>query len=115
LPPRAIRQAVGLALAVAIAGSWLGIDAWGMFGFELSGNNLPLALGLAGVQCWLSVGVFILCPDAMRGTLVPGRRRRNAAIGAVLLALYAGFACKRLRDAHFAPTGWRAALAIRIF
>lgn len=102
LPPRAIQRAVGLALAVAIAGSWLGIHAWGMFGFELGWSNWPLALGLAGVQCWLSVGVFILCHDAMHGTLVPGWPRLNAAIGAMLLGLYAGFAWKQLRDAHFA-------------
>jgi beta-carotene ketolase (CrtW type) len=47
------------------------------------------------------VGVFIVCHDAMHGTLVPGRPQLNASIGAVLLALYAGFAWKHLRDAHF--------------
>jgi beta-carotene ketolase (CrtW type) len=37
----------------------------------------------------------------MHGSLAPGRPRVNAVIGAVLLALYAGFAWKRMRDAHF--------------
>ena len=102
LPARPFQRAVGLALALAIAGNWLAIHAWGMFVFELTWSNWPLALAMAGVQCWLSVGVFIVCHDAMHGTLVPGAPRINSAIGAVLLALYAGFAWKQLRDAHFA-------------
>lgn len=102
LPPRPLQRAVGLALALAIAGGWVAIHVWGMFIFRLSAANWPLALVVAGLQCWLSVGVFIICHDAMHGSLVPGRPRLNSAIGAVLLALYAGFAWKRLRDAHFA-------------
>lgn len=102
LPARTYQGAIGLVLALAIAGSWLGIHAYGMFVFEISWTNWPLALMLAMVQCWLSVGVFIVCHDAMHGSLVPGRPRFNALIGTVLLALYAGFAWKYLRDAHFA-------------
>ncbi len=100
LPPHGFQRAIGLALALAIAGSWLAIHAYAMFVFELSWTNWPLALAMAAVQCWLSVGVFIVCHDAMHGTLVPGHRRVNAAIGTVLLALYAGFGWKHLRDAH---------------
>ncbi|GAB4473214.1 MAG: fatty acid desaturase [Erythrobacter tepidarius] len=102
MPPQAFQRAIGLALALAIGGSWLAIHAYAMFVFELTWGNWPLALMIAGVQCWLSVGVFIICHDAMHGTLVPGRPKLNSAIGAVLLALYAGFAWNRLRDAHFA-------------
>lgn len=101
LPGRDVQRAVGLGLAAAIAGSWIGIHAWGMFVFELSWSNWPLALAMAAVQCWLSVGVFIVCHDAMHGSLVPGHPKINAMIGAVLLALYAGFAWKQMRDAHF--------------
>lgn len=101
LPARSAQGVIGLALALAIAGSWLGIHAYGMFVFEISWSNWPFALMLAAVQCWLSVGVFIVCHDAMHGTLAPGRPKLNAAIGAVLLALYAGFAWKQMRDAHF--------------
>lgn len=100
LPERSFQRAVGLALALAIAGSWLAIHAYAMFVFELTWANWPLALVMAGVQCWLSVGVFIVCHDAMHGTLVPGRPRINGIIGTVLLALYAGFGWKHLRDAH---------------
>jgi beta-carotene/zeaxanthin 4-ketolase len=100
LPARSAQGMIGLALAAMIAGSWLAIHFWGMFVFELSWVNWPLALAVAAVQCWLSVGVFIVCHDAMHGTLMPGRPKANSAIGAVLLALYAGFAWKQLRDAH---------------
>jgi beta-carotene ketolase (CrtW type) len=102
LPARGRQGAIGAALALAIAGSWLAIHAWGMFLFELRWGNWPVALAVAAVQCWLSVGVFIVCHDAMHGSLMPGHPRINGAIGAVLLALYAGFAWKQLRDAHFA-------------
>ncbi|PLK24546.1 beta-carotene ketolase [Porphyrobacter sp. TH134] len=102
LPDRSVQRVVGLALGLAIAGSWLAIHAYAMFVFELTWSNLPFALAMAMVQCWLSVGVFIVCHDAMHGSLVPGRPRLNGVIGAVLLALYAGFAWRQLRDAHFA-------------
>ena len=100
-PARAQQGTIGLVLALAIAGSWLGLHAYGMFVFELTWSNWPAALAMAAVQCWLSVGVFIVCHDAMHGSLVPGRPKLNGAIGAVLLALYAGFAWKQMRDAHF--------------
>jgi len=102
LPARQTQGVIGAGLAALIAGAWLGIHFWGMFIFELSWTNWPLALGLAMVQCWLSVGVFIVCHDAMHGSLIPGNARANSVIGAVLLALYAGFAWQQLRDAHFA-------------
>lgn len=101
LPARRAQSVIGLALAALIAGSWLGIHIFGMFVFELTLANLPFALALAAVQCWLSVGVFIISHDAMHGSLVPGKPTVNSAIGAVLLALYAGFGWKTLRDAHF--------------
>ncbi len=100
LPGRGAQTAIGLMLAALIAGSWLGIHAYGMFVFELTWANLPFAIALAAIQCWLSVGVFIVCHDAMHGTLAPDRPKLNAAIGAVLLVLYAGFRWRFLRDAH---------------
>jgi len=101
LPRQPAQRAIGLALAALVAGSWLAIHFYGMFVFELTWASLPVALALAAVQVWLSVGVFIICHDAMHGILAPGWPRVNAAIGAVLLMLYAGFRWKRMRDAHF--------------
>jgi beta-carotene ketolase (CrtW type) len=100
LPDRSTQRAIGLALGLGIAGSWLCLHAYAMFVFELTWLNWPFAIGMAIVQCWLSVGVFIVCHDAMHGTLLPGLPRVNAVIGTVLLALYAGFGWKHLRDAH---------------
>ena len=100
VPDRSVQGLIGLALAVAIAGTWLTIHFYGMFVFELSWASLPFALALAAVQCWLSVGVFIICHDAMHGTLAPGRPRLNTTIGTVLSFLYAGFSYTKLRDAH---------------
>lgn len=100
LPSQTVQGFVGLALAALIAGSWLGIHAYAMFVFELNWQNLPFAIGMAIVQCWLSVGVFIVCHDAMHGTLVPSRPKLGGAIATVLLFLYAGFGWTNLRDAH---------------
>ncbi|MEL7198693.1 MAG: fatty acid desaturase [Pseudomonadota bacterium] len=101
LPSRNAQNAIGLTLAAMIAGSWLGIHFYGMFVFELTWASLPVALSMAAAQIWLSVGVFIVCHDAMHGSLAPGHARVNSAIGAVLLMLYAGFNWRTLRDAHF--------------
>ncbi len=92
---------IGLTLAALIAGGWLAIHFYGMFVFELTWATLPIAIALAAVQVWLSVGVFIVCHDAMHGSLAPGFTRINSAVGAVLLMLYAGFNWRTLRDAHF--------------
>ena len=100
--PHALQRALGLLLAFAIAGTWLGLHLYAVLVFELSWSNLPLALLMAAALCWLSVGVFIVSHDAMHGSLAPGWPRLNAVIGAVLLFLYAGFAWRRMRDAHFA-------------
>jgi len=100
LPSQAVQGSVGLLLAALITGGWLGIHAYAMFVFELSWQTLPLAIAIAFFQCWLSVGVFIVCHDAMHGTLVPARRKLGDRIATVLLFLYAGFAWKKLREAH---------------
>lgn len=99
---RAIQSAKGLGLAAMIALTWIGIHIYAIFFFQLEWSTLAVALGIAVLQCWLSVGVFIVCHDAMHGSLAPGKARLNSAIGAVLLFLYAGFSWRRMRDAHFA-------------
>ena len=101
LPDKKTQTWIGLALACLIAGSWLGIHFYAMFAFELTWQSLPLALIMALVQCWLSVGIFIICHDAMHGSLAPGHPRLSAALGRVLLFLYAGFQWRVLSEAHF--------------
>ena len=97
------RQAgIGLLLAALIVAAWAALHIYGLFVLDLRLATLPLALAIALLQCWLSVGLFIISHDAMHGSLAPGRPRLNTAIGASLLFLYAGFGWRRLRDAHFA-------------
>ncbi|WP_114521784.1 fatty acid desaturase [Altererythrobacter sp. ZODW24] len=97
-----LRQlAIGLGLAFANVAAWLAIHFYAMFVFDLTWASLPFALVMGAVQCWLSVGLFIISHDAMHGSLAPGRPRLNSAIGASLLFLYAGFAWGKMRDAHF--------------
>jgi beta-carotene ketolase (CrtW type) len=100
LPGRAATGFIGLTLAALIVGGWLGIHGEAMFVFELTWANLPIAIVIALVQCWLSVGVFIVCHDAMHGTLIPGQDKLSAGIAGVLLFLYAGFRWRVLREAH---------------
>lgn len=93
---------IGLALAALIFGSWLAVHLWAMFGLPIDGGTWPLVPLIFGLQCWLSVGLFIVAHDGMHGSLSPSAPKLGAAIGAVLLFLYAGFGWRRMRDAHFA-------------
>ena len=96
------RQAmVGLALLTLVSGGWLALHLWAMFAFRITAGNWPLVPLIFALQCWLSVGLFIVAHDAMHGSLVPGWAKVNAAIGACLLFLYAGFGWRKLREAHF--------------
>ena len=97
-----LQRFVGLVLALAIFGGWIGLLGVALFAFELSWATLPFAIGIAAVLCWLCVGLFIVSHDAMHGSLVPGAPRLNAAIGTAMLFLYAGFSFEKLRAAHFA-------------
>jgi beta-carotene/zeaxanthin 4-ketolase len=96
------QAAIGLALFALVSGAWLAIHVWAMFGFTITARTWPVVPVVFAVQCWLSVGMFIVAHDAMHGSLVPGRARVNGIIGAALLIVYAGFGWQRLRNAHFA-------------
>ncbi|MWV27493.1 fatty acid desaturase [Aurantiacibacter rhizosphaerae] len=98
---RRAQAAIGLGLAALISGAWIALHIYAIFVFELTWASLPLGIGIAVLQCWLSVGVFIISHDAMHGSLAPGWARLNGAIGGGLLFLYAGFGWRKMRDAHF--------------
>lgn len=98
----AVQAVIGLGLAALIFSVWLALHIYAVFVFVLTWINLPLGVGIAVLQCWLSVGLFIISHDAMHGSLAPGRARLNGAIGGGLLFLYAGFGWRKMRDAHFA-------------
>jgi beta-carotene ketolase (CrtW type) len=101
-PTNPLRQSlIGLSLAAAVFGVWLGIHLWAMFGLHIDAGYWMLVPLIFALQCWLSVGMFIVAHDAMHGSLSPVAPRLASAIGAVLLFLYAGFGWRRMRDAHF--------------
>ena len=99
---RHARQAtIGLGLAAAVTGGWLALHILDLFVLPW-----PVALALAPVlvalQCWLSVGLFIVSHDAMHGSLAPFRPGTNRAVGRVVLMLYAGIWYDALVARHFA-------------
>ncbi len=96
------RQArVGLALAGAVGLGWLTVHLCAMVWFRPTGADWLLALPIAALQSWLSVGLFIVAHDAMHGSLAPGRPALNRRIGRASLTLYAGFSYDRLTAAHW--------------
>lgn len=95
------QAAIGLCLFALVFGSWLALHLWTLFFFQITSSNWLLVLPIVSIQCWFSVGMFIIAHDATHGSLVPGQVRVNAVIGAFLLFIYAGFARRKFRDAHF--------------
>lgn len=100
LKPQRHWRWVGLGLTASMVALWGAIHVWAVFFWQLSLANVWLLPAVMALQCWLSVGLFIAAHDAMHGSLAPGRPRINAAIGASLVFLYAGFSYTRLRSAH---------------
>jgi beta-carotene/zeaxanthin 4-ketolase len=91
---------IGVGLAALMFAVWLGVHFWTMFFFTIEGAGWLLVPIIFALQCWLSVGMFIVAHDAMHGSLAPGKPALNSMIGAVVLFLYAGFSWRKMRDAH---------------
>lgn len=101
LPANQKQMMVGLGLVAGIVGIWLGIHIYAMFFYRIDGSNWFLVPLIFAAQCWLSVGMFIAAHDGMHGSLAPGKKWLNESIGAFLLAFYAGFGWKKMRNAHW--------------
>jgi beta-carotene/zeaxanthin 4-ketolase len=101
------QAAIGIALALAVLGAWLGLHVYSVFFHRLEGVGLALAPVLVAALCWLNVGLFIIAHDAMHGSLAPGRPALNRGFGRIALGLYAGFSFDALlpkhHDHHRAP------------
>ncbi len=91
---------IGLTLSVALIAGWMAVHVYGVYAYPLASDGLAYAPIVVALQTWLSISLFIIAHDAMHGSLAPGRPRLNAAIGALCLALYAGFRFDRLKSAH---------------
>jgi len=96
-----VDTAIGLGLAGLILGAWLGVHIVSIFFVDWIGSGLwPLAPLVVALQCWLSVGMFIVAHDTIHGSLVPGRQGLNHAIGQLCVGLYAGFSYAKLSASH---------------
>lgn len=96
------QAAIGLTLFALILGGWIAIHLFGVFAFRFTPATALLAPVLIALQCWLTVGLFIVAHDAMHGSLVPFHPRVNEAIGRFILMIYAGFGWRRVLSAHMA-------------
>lgn len=93
-------DAIGVGVAVLIIGGWLA-SLWALLSLELVWSNAWLVpIGLI-VQTFLYTGVFITAHDAMHGTVAPGSRRLNDAIGTMAVLLFALFSYEKLHEKHW--------------
>ncbi|MEO0398521.1 MAG: fatty acid desaturase [Pseudomonadota bacterium] len=89
----------GVIIAFVVIAAWMGHLVYALrYGDPLGVSAIPHIL----IQNFLNVGLFITAHDAMHGSLAPGRRRINDAIGAAAIFLYGGFLWKKMRDNHHA-------------
>lgn len=93
--------ALGLLYAALVCLAWACVHLYSLFSHDLSAP-LWQTLGLIALQCWLYVGMFIVAHDTMHGSLTPGRPKINAAIGTIIMFVYAGFNWRFMREAHHA-------------
>lgn len=91
-----------LALAAAIGVAWLAVHVGAIFFWRWSLATAPLAVALILLQAWLSTGLFIVAHDCMHGSLVPGRRGLNRAIGTICLGAYAALSYAAVLPKHHA-------------
>lgn len=95
--------AIGLTLAVVIVGAWLAVHIFSIFFVDWSQSVLWIAAPLViALQCWLSVGLFIVAHDTMHGSLAPQYPALNRAIGRFCVFIYAGFSYAKLFENHHA-------------
>ena len=97
------QTAVGLTLAAAVIGGWLALHVFSVFFYRPGRDGWAWAPLMIALQTWLGVGLFIVAHDTMHGSLAVGRRRVNAAVGRLAVALYnPGFAYAKLHESHHA-------------
>ena len=97
------QTAIGLSLAVAVIGGWLGLHLYGVFLYTPERDGWLIAPLLIAAQSWLGVGLFIVAHDAMHASLAPGRPKLNAGVGRLAVGLYnPGFAYAKLHRNHHA-------------
>jgi beta-carotene/zeaxanthin 4-ketolase len=95
--------AIGLTLAALIIGAWLLVHVTSIFFVDWTRDSLWLAAPIVvALQCWLSVGLFIVAHDTMHGSLAPQYPALNRLIGRFSVFIYAGFSYDKLYENHHA-------------
>jgi beta-carotene/zeaxanthin 4-ketolase len=94
------QSVIGLGLATLIISAWLAVHVYGVFFHRWMLSDVVLAPVLVALQCWLSVGLFIVAHDGMHGSLAPHHPILNRAIGRLCLTVYAGFSYDKLLSSH---------------
>jgi len=93
----------GLFLSALIIVSWLTVHVTAIFFVEWTEGWTWLAAPFVILlQCWLSVGLFIVAHDTMHGSLAPKYPWLNRAIGRFCVFIYAGFSYDNLYENHHA-------------
>lgn len=90
---------MGVPIALIVMGAWASHTAWWACA-PAESWTLARAAWVIPAQTFLYTGLFITAHDAMHGTVAPSRPRLNDSLGALALALYAGFSFHHLRAAH---------------
>ena len=99
VPSSLLGPRFGLAFALAVLLVWTA-SLIGLLSSDLL-HWSPLSLALVVLlRTLLQSGLFIVGHDAMHGTLVPGQRRINDALGQLVLTLYALLPWRRCRLNH---------------
>ncbi|AXV18401.1 beta-carotene ketolase (plasmid) [Neorhizobium sp. SOG26] len=94
---------IGLVLASLVILAWLAVHISAIFLVDWSVTSHLLAAPLViALQCWLSVGLFIIAHDSMHGSLAPRHPKLNRAIGRFCVFIYAGFSYDKLYKNHHA-------------
>jgi beta-carotene ketolase (CrtW type) len=95
--------ATGLLLAGLIVAAWITMHITAIFLIDWTAPGRFLAAPFViAVQCWLSVGLFIVAHDTMHGSMLPQYPAINRAIGRFCVFIYAGFSYEKLHKNHHA-------------
>jgi beta-carotene/zeaxanthin 4-ketolase len=93
--------AIGLTLAGLIIAAWLFVHVVSIFFVDWTAGQTWIAAPLViALQCWLSVGLFIVAHDTMHGSLAPKHPGLSRAIGRFCVFIYAGFSYEKLFENH---------------
>ncbi|HEV7436890.1 MAG TPA: fatty acid desaturase [Pseudorhizobium sp.] len=93
----------GLLLAGTIVVSWMVVHITSIFFVDWTVPSHRAAIPfVVAIQCWLSVGLFIVAHDTMHGSLAPQFPKLNRAIGRFCVFIYAGFSYDKLYQSHHA-------------